>query len=219
MTMEDDALDARALAGTLVRVCDAMALAVEELTHADQAVGDGDHGLAIQRGFASGRRVTADGPAGEDVGALLDAFGMALLTSMGGASGAIYGTFFRKGGKELRGRSRLDAPALATFLEGGLAGVQERGGAAVGDKTLVDALQPAAEAARASESGSLVDAFAAAASAAEAGAAGTRGMHATLGRARALGDRAVDHVDPGALSFSMMLRAWASAASVGRDDR
>jgi phosphoenolpyruvate---glycerone phosphotransferase subunit DhaL len=202
----DDALDAQALADMLVRLCDAMAETIEELTHADQAVGDGDHGLAIQRGFRAARLAIGAQPARDDVGALLDAFGMALLMSMGGAAGPIYGTLFRSGGQRLRGQERFDAAALATFLEGGLGGVCARGGASVGDKTLVDALLPAAEAARAAASGSLADALAAAAAAAEAGAEGTRGMSARLGRARTLGDRAIGHVDPGALSFAVMIR-------------
>ncbi len=131
-----------------------------------------------------------------------------MLNSMGGASGAIFGTLFRRGGAAVRGRAAFDAEALAVFLEGGLAGVRERGQAAVGDKTLVDALQPAAEAARAAASGSLEDALTAAAAAAGDGLERTRAMRATLGRARTLGDRAVGHVDPGALSLTLMLRAW-----------
>ena len=205
---DGEGLDAAALTGVLLELCDTMAGSIDDLTHADQAVGDGDHGLAIQRGFRAARAAIAALPPGDDVGALLDAFGMALLTSMGGASGAIYGTLFRRGGREIGGRAAFDADALATFLEGGLAGVQQRGGAAVGDKTLVDALQPAAEAARSAASGTLRDAFAAAGAGAEEGLERTRAMHATLGRARTLGDRAVGHLDPGALSFTMMLRAW-----------
>ena len=206
----DDALDAPGLAAVLMRLCDAMAGTIEAITHADQAVGDGDHGLAIQRGFHAAHDAIGGRPAGDDIGALLDAFGLALLMSMGGAAGPIYGTLFRAGGKGLRGQLRFDAPALATFLEGGLTGVRERGGASVGDKTLVDALQPAAEAARAAESATLAETFAAAAAAAAAGAERTRGMRAALGRARTLGDRAIDHVDPGALSFATMMDKWST---------
>ena len=206
----EDALDVPALADVLVHMCDAMSASIEQLTHADQAVGDGDHGLAIERGFRAARQAVSARPLGDDVGSLLDRVGLAMLTSMGGASGAIYGTLFRRGGKELRGQARFDAPALATFLWAGLIGVRERGGASAGDKTLVDALQPAAEAARAAESRGLAGAINAAASAAEAGAERTRGMRATLGKARTLGDRAIEHIDPGALSFAIMLRAWAS---------
>ena len=129
-----------------------------------------------------------------------------MLTSMGGASGAIYGTLFRAGGRGLTGWAIFDTEALAIFLEGGLAGVQERGKAKVGDKTMVDALEPAALAARASTDRPLREAVAAAAAAAGEGLARTGEMRATLGRARTLGDRAIGHVDPGALSFTTMLR-------------
>ncbi|MHB8959162.1 MAG: dihydroxyacetone kinase subunit DhaL [Candidatus Limnocylindrales bacterium] len=206
--MPRDSLDAAALVAVLVGVCDAMGESIADLTHADQAVGDGDHGLAIGRGVAAARSAVVGLQHGDDIGALFDAFGTAMLSSMGGASGAIYGTLFRRGGAALRGRTVFDAEALALFLEGGLVGVRERGKAAVGDKTLVDALQPASEAARAATSGSLADALAAATAAAGDGLERTRAMQATLGRARTLGDRAVGHVDPGALSFTLMLRAW-----------
>lgn len=203
-----DSLDVAGLSGVLQGVCDAMNGSIEDLTHADQAVGDGDHGLAIGRGFTAARAAMAGLAPDADLGALFDAFGMAMLTSMGGASGAIYGTFFRRGARPLKGETAFTAGALATFLESGLAGVQERGGAVVGDKTLVDALQPAAEAARGAADGPLSEALEAAAAGARAGLETTRDMRATLGRARALGDRAIGHVDPGALSFTMMVEAW-----------
>jgi dihydroxyacetone kinase-like protein len=201
-------LDTAGLADVLVLLCDAMAGSIEDLTHADQAVGDGDHGLAIGRGFRAARDAIA-GQAFDDVGAVLDRFGLAMLTSMGGASGAIYGTLFRRGARGIKGRSTFDGAALALFLEDGLAGVRERGGATVGDKTLVDALQPAAGAARAAADRPLGDALAAAATAASEGLERTRDMRATLGKARTLGDRAVGHVDPGALSFTLMMQYWA----------
>ena len=206
--MQVDSLDTAALVTVLEGVCDSMGESIADLTHADQAVGDGDHGLAIARGVVAARSAVVGLQHSGDIGAVFDAFGMAMLSSMGGASGAIYGTLFRRGGAALRGRTAFDAEAFALFLEGGLAGVRERGKAAVGDKTLVDVLQPASEAARTAASGSLADALAAATAAAEDGLERTRAMRATLGRARTLGDRAVGHVDPGALSFTLMLRAW-----------
>ena len=201
----DEALDLASLARVLVGVCDSMVASIDDFTHADQAIGDGDHGLAIGRGFRAAREATLSHPQ-TDVGDLLDGIGLAMLTSMGGASGAIYGTLFRRGGRGLRGRQTFDADALANFLEEGLAGVRERGGAKVGDKTIVDALEPASIAARASAKGSLLEALAAVAEAAGEGLQRTSDMRATLGRARALGDRAIGHVDPGALSFTVMVR-------------
>jgi dihydroxyacetone kinase-like protein len=208
-----ESLDVGRLSRVLLGVCDAMTGSIEDLTHADQAVGDGDHGLAIGRGFKAARQAVTTLSADADLGVLLDAFGMAMLTSMGGASGAIYGTFFRRGARPLQGETAFTAGALATFLEGGLAGVQERGGAVVGDKTLVDALQPAAEAARGAADEPLSGALVAAATAARDGLERTRDMRATLGRARTLGDRAIGHLDPGALSFTMMLEAWSRLVS------
>jgi dihydroxyacetone kinase-like protein len=207
--MPRDAMDAAELTAVLEGVCDAMGGSIADLTHADQAIGDGDHGLAIQRGVEAARSALEDLPPGDDVAAVLSAFGTALLDSMGGASGVVFGTLFRRGASAIRGRAEFDAEALAAFLEGGLAGVCERGKASVGDKTLVDALQPAAEAARAATAGSLASGLAAAAAAAGEGLERTRGMQATLGRARTLGDRALGHVDPGALSFTLLVRAWA----------
>jgi len=208
----DDALDLEQLATVLRAVCDAMVGSIDDLTHADQAIGDGDHGLAIGRGFRAAREaITGSAPA--DTAGIFEAMGTAMLTSMGGASGAVYGTLFRRGGRGLRGRATFEAESLAIFLEEGLAGVRERGGASVGDKTIVDALHPASLAARAAADGSLADALEGAAAAAEQGLEGTRGMRATVGKAKTLGDRAIGHVDPGAMSFALMMRSFQRLAT------
>ena len=216
MTMDaDGALDLPSLTNVLMGVCDAMVASIDEFTHADQAIGDGDHGTGIGRGFRAAREALASHPY-DDVGDLFDGMGMALLTSMGGASGAIYGTLFRRGGRGLRGQVTFDSAGLATFLEGALAGVCERGQAKVGDKTLVDALQPAALAARDVTERPLGAALAAVAEAAGEGLQRTREMRATLGKARTLGDRAIGHVDPGALSFTVMIRSLAHLVEEAR---
>jgi dihydroxyacetone kinase-like protein len=202
----DGALDLPTLTSVLVAMCDAMVASIDDFTHADQAIGDGDHGLAIGRGFRAAKDILTGAPR-VDVGDLFDSMGMAMLTSMGGASGAIYGTLFRRGGRSLGGLLRFDSGALAVFLEEGLVGVRERGGAKLGDKTIVDSLEPASQAARASMGYPLPEALAAVAKAAGEGLERTRTMRATLGRARTLGDRAVGHVDPGALSFTCMIRS------------
>ena len=208
-----DHLDALDLANVLVAMCDTMSGRTEELTHADQVIGDGDHGLAMERGFRAARETIAQEPAPDDVGLLLERFGTAMLTSMGGASGPVYGSLFRRGAQPLKGERAFDARSLAAFLEAGLIGVQERGGAKVGDKTLVDALAAAAEAARASCEESLGLSLAAAAAAANEGKERTRDMRATMGRARSLGDRSIGHIDPGALSFALMLEAGSAAVN------
>jgi dihydroxyacetone kinase-like protein len=207
-----DGLDPQSLADALLDVAGAMRESVPELTHADQAIGDGDHGLAIERGFQAVATALAKS-AHDDIGEVFETTGTAMLMSMGGASGAIYGTFFRRGGSAVRGRRSLDAECFATFLEEALRGVVERCGANVGDKTIIDAVTPAAAAANLLRHGSLSEALGRAAQAAEAGAERTRGLRATLGRARAVGERAIGHVDPGALSFSIMLRELATASN------
>jgi dihydroxyacetone kinase-like protein len=208
-------LDAPGLTASLVAMCDAMEGHVEELTHADQAIGDGDHGLGVQRGLKAAREaIKGDAASADDVGIVLERFGSAMLMSMGGASGAVYGSLFRRGARNLKGQGTFHAAGLATFLEDGLAGVQERGGAKVGDKTLVDPLAAAAASARKHAAEALGVAFDAVAAASEAGAEGTRDMLATMGRARTMGERTIGHIDPGALSFAFMMRAWSDAVNV-----
>jgi dihydroxyacetone kinase-like protein len=201
----DGALDPPTLTTVLVGLCDAMVASIDDFTHADQPIGDGDHGLAIGRGFRAAKDAISSVPR-VDVGDIFESMGTAMLSSMGGASGAIYGTMFRRGGRGIRGLQRFDSGALAIFLEEGLVGVRERGGAKLGDKTIVDSLEPASQAARANAGHTLPEALAAVAKAAGEGLERTRTMRATLGRARTLGDRAIGHVDPGALSFTSMMR-------------
>lgn len=207
-------LDLSGLTRILRGACAAMIASIDEFTHADQVVGDGDHGLAIGRGFHAADAFLSS-RVHTDVGELLEGMGTAMLTSMGGASGAIYGTLFRRGGHALIGRPSFDAEALANFLEEGLAGVTARGGALPGDKTIVDAIGPAATAARTSIGLPLADALIAVSLAATQGADSTKGMLASQGRARTLGERALGHVDPGALSFATLLGQFQRIAAEG----
>jgi dihydroxyacetone kinase-like protein len=126
--------------------------------------------------------------------------------SIGGASGAIFGSLFIGGAKSLQGRTVFDAACLADMLESGLRAVQERGKAAVGDKTIVDALKPAADRAREVRASSLDQALSEVVLAANQGLESTRNLQARFGKARPLGERALGHVDPGALSFTLMLK-------------
>jgi len=178
------------------------------LTHADQAVGDGDHGIGMARGFTAVKEALGEEYA--SVPALLEKVGKTLMLKTGGSSGAIYGTLFIAGSKALPAPSLdspLDAEGFARFLEAGLEGVQKRGNARPGDKTLVDALAPAAAAARAHCAESLSASFRAAAHAAREGMEATRNMTAAFGRAKTLGERALGHADPGALSMTIILEA------------
>lgn len=207
----NSAMDLSSLTLVMRGVCTSMIDAVDDFTHADQAIGDGDHGLAIGRGFRAANEFIG-GQDHADVGGLLEGMGAAILMSMGGASGAIYGTLFRRGGHALVGRKIFDSEALAVFLEEGLVGVCERGGAHLGDKTMVDALEPAAAAARYSVGNPISDALVVVAEAARAGARSTTEMRASHGRAKALGDRALGHVDPGALSFASLIEGMCRLA-------
>src|SRR5690606_11490981 len=129
-----------------------------------------------------------------------------VLSQTGGAAGAIFGTLFRSGGKAFAGKDAVDGDAFAAFLENGLEAVLKRGGVTEGQKTIIDALAPAARAARAA-GGSLADVSAAAARGALDGVEATKGMIATTGKARSLGERSIGHPDPGAISVSIILVA------------
>jgi len=141
----------------------------------------------------------------QDLKELFQKVGMALITSMGGASGIIFGTWFTGGGKGLAGRIVFDSEALKLFLENGLKAVQERGKAKTGDKTMVDALSPACSASAAYEKQSLAEVFEKTAQAAAQGVENTKSMVAAVGKAKALGQRSVGFADPGALSTSLIL--------------
>jgi dihydroxyacetone kinase-like protein len=183
----------------------------EHLTQLDSAIGDGDHGVNMTRGLRAvlGALDGADGPPGRQ----LITAGKTLVSSVGGASGPLWGTALRRAGRAAGDASELDAATLATALEAAIAGVIELGAAEPGDKTMVDALGPAVRALRAEvDAGApLAAAIDAAAQAAEAGARATVPMQARKGRASYLGERSIGHEDPGAASTTLLLRALGSA--------
>ena len=152
----------------LLLVAERIIAAEPALSEADRNLGDGDHGLGMERGMTAAREKLNAGPI-DSVEKGFVTMGTAMMASMGGASGAIFGTFFRNGGKALAGNEALDAAGLAAFLRAGVDGVKQRGGAAVGDKTVVDAMEPAAEKAAELIGSSLPDAITAVAEAAEVG--------------------------------------------------
>ncbi len=201
------------------------------LTQADKAIGDGDHGIGMARGFEAVRE-RLENDSFESVGSLLKAVGTTLITSVGGASGIIFGTFFRGGAERLLERREFQAPDLGMLLSDGLEAVMARGGARPGDKTVVDALEPAvraveaiavkttAAAGAAAAAGTTTAATAAAEAAkAAAEAAGkgveeTKEMIARIGKAKTLGERSLGHPDPGALSMHLILQAIADFLSL-----
>lgn len=177
------------------------------LTGLDAAIGDGDHGINMDRGFQT--VLAKIEPVKEkDAGTVLKTTGMALVGSVGGAGGPLYGTFFLRAGAALDAKTTVSPEELVGALEAGLKGVVERGKANLNDKTMVDALTPAIDAAKARlhEGAPISDALSAAADAAETGMKATIPMKALKGRASYLGDRSIGHQDPGATSSYYMLR-------------
>ncbi len=192
----------------LILACDRVIAAEPQLSEADRNLGDGDHGLGMQRGMTAAK----EGLEAGDVESIEKAFvivGTKMMSSMGGASGAIFGTFFRNGGKALAGKDTFDATALAAFLQAGVDGVKQRGGAAVGDKTVVDAMQPAAEKAATVTGESLPDAIATVNKAALDGLEASKALVAKFGRAKTLGDAAIGFPDAGAMSVTVIIGAFA----------
>lgn len=183
-----------------------------ELIDLDRAIGDADHGENLDRGFSAiAPRFEANMPT--TVPDVLKGVASTLMSVVGGAAGPLYGTAYLRAAKAAA-VEQLDAAAVAEVLAAALGGIVARGKAEVGDKTMVDAWSPAADAARdvAAAGGSAVEALAAAADAAEQGAAATEPLVARKGRASYLGERSAGHRDPGAQSSALLLRAAADAA-------
>ena len=182
------------------------------LVDLDRAIGDGDHGENMDRGFKAAVEALGQAQPGS-VAEVLKTVAKTLMSTVGGAAGPLYGTAFLRASKAA-GDGELDGAGVAAVIAGALEGIQVRGKATTGEKTMVDAWTPALEAARAAaEAGSdPVAVLEAAATAAEAGAAATEPMRATKGRASYLGERSIGHLDPGAVSTSLILRAAVRAA-------
>ena len=180
------------------------------LTRLDSEIGDADHGINMNRGFkAAIERLGASPPA--DISGVLGAVGMALVSKVGGASGPLYGTMFIEMGKAASGNASLSAADWGDVLGAGIAGVQRRGKAEPGDKTMVDALLPAHEAltTAVADGAGLADALERSAGAAHRGMEATIPLVARKGRASYLGERSAGHQDPGATSTHLLLRTAA----------
>lgn len=183
----------------------------DELVRLDQAIGDADHGENMRRGFTAVlSRLDADEP--DTPAKALKLVATTLISTVGGAAGPLYGTAFLRASAAAGDSAELDGAAVARVLQAALDGVVARGKAVVGDKTMVDALTPAVTAA-ASANGSVAAALSAAADAAAEGAESTVPMVARKGRASYLGERSAGHMDPGARSTALLLRAFADAAA------
>jgi phosphoenolpyruvate---glycerone phosphotransferase subunit DhaL len=179
-----------------------------ELVALDTAIGDGDHGTNMNRGMTKAleKLQAAEQP---DPGAVLKTVAMALVSSVGGAAGPLYGTLFLQMGGALAGETEVDLPTYAAAWRKALEGVQARGKAEPGDKTMVDALIPAVEALESASD--LQTGLRAAVQAAEEGMKATTPLVARKGRASYLGDRSKDHQDPGATSTYYLFKSAAEA--------
>jgi len=182
----------------------------EYLIELDAAIGDADHGANMDRGFQAVLKKLPE-IADKDIGAIFKAVGMALVSTVGGAGGPLYGTFFLQAGASTAGKMELSLPDWTAALEAAVNGVSMRGKASPGDKTMLDALLPAVEALKQfpdSEEG-LASALQASAEAARQGMLATIPLVARKGRASYLGERSAGHQDPGATSSYLLLQAAA----------
>ncbi|MDK2855277.1 MAG: phosphoenolpyruvate---glycerone phosphotransferase subunit DhaL [Bacillota bacterium] len=184
------------------------------LTELDSAIGDADHGINMAKGFHAVEEKLPD-LTGKDAGTILKTVGMTLVSTVGGAAGPLYGTAFMRAGMAVGSKEVLDTRDLVRALEAAIQGIKQRGKAERGDKTMIDALEPAYEAiekeiAAGKEAGA---ALAAGVAAAEAGVEYTKGIIARKGRASYLGERSIGHQDPGATSSYLILKTMAEFLS------
>ncbi|MBB4710685.1 dihydroxyacetone kinase-like protein [Streptomyces luteogriseus] len=175
----------------------------ERLTALDSPIGDADHGSNLHRGFTAVVAALEKEPPGTP-GGVLTLAGRQLISTVGGASGPLYGTLLRRTGKALGDAGEVSAEQLAEALRAGVDAVMTLGGAAPGDKTMIDALVPAVDA--------LGESFTAARTAAEEGAVATTPLQARKGRASYLGERSIGHQDPGATSAALLIAGLTEAA-------
>jgi len=211
MSLKIYSLDLDTMRKIIINTYTVMKINMDYLNSLDAAIGDGEHGISIVRGFEKALESLEKGGI-QDIGSLLNIVGMAFLQNVGGATGVIYGMFFLEGSKVVRGKNSIDVNDFITILEAGLNGIIKVGGASVGDKTIVDVLAPVVMKAKDIISSyrdidfilllnSLIP-FA------RECLLKTISMKAKRGRASYLGDRSIGHQDPGATSMYLLLRTF-----------
>ncbi|YAL84413.1 dihydroxyacetone kinase subunit DhaL [Dermacoccaceae bacterium W4C1] len=208
--------DAAQVSSAVLAMNEVVAEHREELTTLDRHIGDGDHGENLARGFAAVEEaLQAETP--DTPGAVLKLVARTLISKVGGASGPLFGTAFLRAATSLGDQTEVDGAAVAQALRAAVDGVVARGKAEVGDKTVLDALEPAARAAEdtaaASADATAGQVLAAAAGAAESGSEATLDLVARRGRASYLGERSAGHIDPGSRSAAYLLRSLANSAA------
>ena len=195
----------------LVALFGAIAAMIDEnkdhLSALDGVIGDADHGVTMNIGFSAVTEALAGLDAGAEPTAVFNTAAKSFLNAVGASSGPLYATAFMRAGAAVKGKPSLDRDAMVDAVAAMARGIQDRGKATIGEKTMVDAWLPGAEAAEAARDGGqpLAACLAAAASAAEEGAESTKAMLASKGRASRLGERALGHIDPGAKSAALIL--------------
>lgn len=206
-------LDTKQMAAIIEGMAKKIEAEKDYLTQLDNEIGDGDHGINLARGFEAVEKKLPS-LAGGDIGALLKGVGMQLVSTVGGASGPLYGTAFMKAGMACKGLTELDGPAFVKAMEAAVDGIKMRGKATEGEKTMLDALCPALKVMQdeVAAGKSLKEALQDAAAAAEKGVEYTKNIIATKGRASYLGERSLGHQDPGATSSLYLLQVLAEMA-------
>lgn len=208
-----NSLDTKQMAAIIEGMAKKIEAEKEYLTELDNEIGDGDHGINLARGFEAVEKKLPS-LAGGDIGALLKGVGMQLVSTVGGASGPLYGTAFMKAGMACKGLTEIDGPAFVKAMEAVVDGIKMRGKATEGEKTMLDALCPALKVMQddVAAGKSLKEALQDAAQAAEKGVEYTKTIIATKGRASYLGERSLGHQDPGATSSLYLLQVLAEMA-------
>lgn len=206
-------LDTKQMAAIIEGMAKKIEAEKEYLTELDNEIGDGDHGINLARGFEAVEKKLPS-LAGGDIGALLKGVGMQLVSTVGGASGPLYGTAFMKAGMACKGLTEIDGPAFVKAMEAAVDGIKMRGKATEGEKTMLDALCPALKVMQddVAAGKSLKEALQDSAQAAEKGVEYTKTIIATKGRASYLGERSLGHQDPGATSSLYLLQVLAEMA-------
>ena len=209
-----DTISTSRMLKALEAMCDTIETEKDYLSELDGAIGDGDHGVNMAKCFREVKKKLAETTA-TDMNTLFNDVGMVVLNSVGGAMGALYGTFFLKMAQESAGKKELGLDALVRIFQTAEQGILDIGKASLGDKTLLDTLAPAVRSLEqsAKDGLSLSDAMASFEQAAQKGMQSTTDMLAKMGRASRLGERTIGHQDAGATSCYFILRALASAAA------
>lgn len=203
-------VDGKKITELMEKISDKIIEQKEFLTELDAPIGDSDHGINMAKGFTEVKKKLSD-LASQDIGTIFKTTGMTLVSTVGGSSGPLYGTAFMKMGMILAAKRTVSFSEFMEAFAAGIEGVKQRGHSTTGEKTMLDAMVPAMDAMNEvyEKSQDAKAAFAAGVQAAEAGVAYTKTIIATKGRASYVGERSIGHQDPGATSFTFMLRAAA----------